>query len=79
MQGIHLMNSKEGGKIIEIMTSYERKGREEGRKEGQDKGRKKEKIGVAKNLVQKGMDEAFVEEVTGLTMEEIEKLKKESE
>ncbi|RWR05137.1 hypothetical protein [Siminovitchia fortis] len=57
---------------MELITSWEKKGREEGRKEGE----KQEKIKIAKNMLKKGTDEAFIIEVTGLTREELEKIKK---
>ena len=65
------MNPKEGEKIMEIMTSYERKGREEGKQQG--------KIDVAKIMLEKGKSINEILDLTGLRREEIEKLKKESE
>jgi predicted transposase/invertase (TIGR01784 family) len=54
-------------------------GRKEGRKEGIEKGiekgRKEEKIEIAKKCLQKGMDISEIIELTGLSKEEIEKLK----
>ncbi len=48
--------------------------REEGRKKG-----KRITIEIAKNLLKKRMDLEFISEVTGLTISEIEELKKEEE
>lgn len=44
------------------------------RSEGEGIGRYNEKLKLAKNLLNKGMDVAFVIEVTGLSKEEIEKI-----
>ncbi|WP_170006397.1 RpnC/YadD family protein [Bacillus fonticola] len=68
---VSALNPKEGEKIMEVMTSYERRGREEGREEGVREG----KIKVAKNLLEKQMDESFIAEVTGLSKKEIQKLR----
>ncbi|EFF62516.1 conserved hypothetical protein [Turicibacter sanguinis PC909] len=44
---------------------------------GIQKGVKQEKIEIAKNLVQKGLDDDFIVETTGLTLEEVKGIRKE--
>ena len=43
----------------------------------EEKGAKKEKIEIAKNLIQKGLDDDFIIETTGLSVEEVEEIRKE--
>ena len=43
----------------------------------EEKGAKKEKIEIAKNLVQKGLDDDFIIETTGLTIAEVKEIRKE--
>lgn len=62
------LNQQEVEKLIELTTSYHEKGREEGRKEG-----KKE---IAKKLLAKNMPIEEVVEITELSREQVEKLKK---
>lgn len=50
-------------------------GREEGRIAGKIEGEKNEKIQIAKNMLQEKMSIEVITKVTGLTKEEIEKLK----
>ena len=38
----------------------------------EEKGAKKEKLEIAKNLIQKGLDNGFIVETTGLSLEEVE-------
>lgn len=50
-------------------------GRKEGRKEGVKEGKEKEKIDIAKNMLKKNIKVEDICEITGLTKEEIEKIK----
>lgn len=68
------MEKKEGEKIMEVMVSYERRGMEKGMEKGIIKGKRE----IARNMLKKGLEESLVEEVTGLTSEEITELKSES-
>ena len=52
-------------------------GREEGMKEGKKEGKKQNQIEIAKKLLQRNMSIEDVKEITGLTEEEISKLKQE--
>ena len=52
-------------------------GREEGRAEGREEGVEKERIRIAKNLLSKSVDIDTIAEITGLSAEEIEKIRKE--
>jgi len=61
-----------------IVSNYEvgeQKGKEEGLKEGEKKGKKEMSIEIAKNLLKAGIDINIIEQSTGLSKEEIEKLK----
>jgi len=77
------MDPKEGKKIMEVITSYERKGREEGmekgREEGREKGRKEGReegiIQVAKRMLAKGKQVDEVAELTTLSIIDVEQLK----
>ncbi|WP_133512575.1 JAB domain-containing protein [Candidatus Thiosymbion oneisti] len=51
-----------------------KEGKKEGLKEGEEKGRKEEKIEMAKAMKRKGMDIQDIEDISGLTIEEIQKL-----
>ena len=48
--------------------------KEEGFEEGIEKGIKDEKYSIAKSLKSSGLDNKFISEHTGLSIEEIEKL-----
>ncbi len=50
-------------------------GRAEGMKQGLEKGMKNGKIEIARKMLAKGMDEATVMDMTGLTAEEIKQMK----
>lgn len=52
-------------------------GREEGIKEGIKEGAEKEKLSIAKNMLNKGFDVLTIQDMTGLTKEIIESLKEE--
>ena len=56
------------------MRTAREKGLEEGREDGIKEGAKLEKLEIAKNMLKKGIDIQTIEEITGLTKEEIEKL-----
>ena len=51
------------------------KGMEKGMKQGLEKGMKNGKIEIARKMLAKGMDEATVMDMTGLTAEEIKQMK----
>ena len=57
------------------MHSAEEVGIEKGMKEGEKRGLKKGKEEVAIKMLKKGIEEATIEEVTNLTLEEIENIK----
>jgi len=52
-----------------------KEGREEGEEIGMEKGMKKEKLIIAKNLLEKGSSPEFVYEITGISLDEIEQLR----
>lgn len=52
------------------------KGKEEGREEGREEGAEREKMEIAKNLVGL-LDEQVIAERTGLSLEIVQRLKKE--
>ncbi len=53
------------------------KGIEEGVKQGLEQGAKQRNIEIAKNLIQNGLDNELVSKSTGLSIEEVEELRKE--
>lgn len=61
------LNPEEEAKVMELMTSYERKGYEIGKKDG-----KKE---IALSLLSKNMDVEKVVEITGLNEDEVKQIK----
>ena len=68
-----LYNAREAALHDEVTRIKEAK--EEGLKEGLKEGRIKEKIEVAKNLLLMGMDVLTVIKVTGLSKDDVEKIK----
>jgi hypothetical protein len=76
------MSSKEGEKIMEIINSYERKGREigkqegrqEGKKEGKQEGREEAIMMVAKRMKEKGKTNEEIADLMGLEIEVIERI-----
>ena len=60
------------------MNGARKEGLEEGLKEGLKKGKIEEKINIAINLLNYGIDEKTISFSTGLTIEEINNLKKSS-
>ena len=64
------------GKEIGMKEGME-KGREEGRAEGRAEGMNLRSLEIARKMLAKGMDEASIMDMTGLTSEEIKLLKAE--
>ena len=64
------------GKEIGMKEGME-KGREEGRAEGRAEGMNLRSLEIARKMLAKGMDDASVMDMTGLTAEEIKLLKAE--
>ena len=52
-------------------------GREEGRKEGKEEGRGEERLKIAMNLIRVGASCEVITQATGLSAEEVSRLKKE--
>lgn len=67
---------KEEG-IAEGMEMGMKQGMEKGRAEGMEKGMSQRSLEIAKKMLAKGMDEASIMDMTGLTAEEIKLLKAE--
>lgn len=57
-----------------LVSSAERKGKEEGKKEGIEEGKKEEKLLIASNAKKQGLSLDMISSLTGLSVEEIEKL-----
>jgi len=66
-------------RMMEWITSWEKKGRQEGRQEGRkegiEAGMKQEKIDIAIKMMKENLDSSLVSKVTGLSLEELHKLK----
>lgn len=73
------LHPQEEGKIMELMTSWEKKGMEKGMEKGKKEGMEKGKKEVAKKLLVMGMAIADISQATGLSEEEILSVKQESE
>ena len=52
-------------------------GKEEGLKEGREEGAKQKSCDIAERMLEKGIDIETISELTGLTAEEVSRLKKE--
>lgn len=65
---------KEEEKMMELITSWEKKARKEGKLEGKLEGKKEGIEEVAIRLLAKGLDPEMIKEVTGLSESEIDKL-----
>lgn len=57
-----------------LVSSAERKGKEEGKKEGIEEGKKEEKLLIASNAKKQGLSPDIISSLTGLSVEEIERL-----
>ncbi|MBP3597336.1 MAG: Rpn family recombination-promoting nuclease/putative transposase, partial [Clostridia bacterium] len=62
-------------KAIRDEISAREAGRQEGKQEGLRAGRQEEKIETAKKMLEKNIDILIISEITGLTEEEIKKIK----
>ncbi|WP_218970604.1 transposase [Alkalihalobacterium alkalinitrilicum] len=62
-------------RIMELMTSWEKKGLEKGLKKWLEKGRTEEKVKIAKQMLEKEFPLKVICEFTGLSEAEVEKLK----
>lgn len=68
------INIRESG-YMDGMKDGEEKGKKEGREEGKEEGRNENKKEIALNMLKKQMPLELIEELTGLSQSEIEKLK----
>ena len=59
-----------------LISEAEERGIEKGIEQGIEKGKNTRNIEIAKNLLQKNIDINIISETTGLSKEEVEKLKK---
>lgn len=57
-----------------LVSSAERKGKEEGKKEGIEEGKKEEKLLIASNAKKQGLSPDMISSLTGLSIEEIDRL-----
>ena len=81
--------SKKGGKKVmpsaleRFMLKERKEGKEEGRREGREEGRKKGKIEAmmetAQKLLERKMNINDIQEITGISKEELENMQKEKE
>ena len=61
----------------EVIMTYGQLLKREAKKEGRQEGRQESRLSIAKNMLQKGCEISFIQEITGLSREAIEKLKQE--
>ena len=59
---------------IAVMEGQKQEGRAEGIKEGKEQGRIEERMAIAQNMKEKGIDASLISETTGLSTEEINNL-----
>ncbi len=55
------------------------RGLQKGMERGLEQGANREKLKIANNLIQNGLDNEFIIETTGLTLDEVTKLRKDNE
>jgi predicted transposase/invertase (TIGR01784 family) len=72
------LTQQEAEKLMEITTSYHEKGREQGKMEGKLEGKLEGKAEVAKKMLAKKISIDEIVELTELTREQVEKLKKQA-
>lgn len=65
---------KEEERMMEMITSWEQKGRKEGKLEGKLEGKKETAEEIAAKMLKKGLDPELIIEVTGLSESDIDKL-----
>ena len=58
-------------KLLYLLDDRYQKGMEEGMAKGEEVGKSQRSIEIAKNMLAKGMDEATIQEITGLTEDQI--------
>ncbi|WP_236930836.1 transposase [Geobacillus sp. JS12] len=77
---VEQMETKEKERVLELIISYEQKGKIEGREEGREEGRKEgaeqEKRDIAKRMLMKGFDAQTIHELTGLPVAEIGEMRR---
>ncbi|MBB6284676.1 putative transposase/invertase (TIGR01784 family) [Geobacillus subterraneus] len=69
------MEMKEKEQVLELIISYEQKGKIQGREEGRKEGAEQEKRHIAKRMLHKGVDAQTIQELIGLSVTEIEEMK----
>ncbi|WP_156487444.1 transposase [Neobacillus novalis] len=74
LEEVREMSAKEADKVMEIINSYERRGRELGKEEGKIEGKLEAIRMVAKRINEKGRPTKEIAEMTGLEIKEIERL-----
>ena len=79
VEEIHMLDSKEEGDIMELMTSWEKKGIEKGMEQGLEKGVSEEKQATAKRMLQDGWDTDMIAKYTELSEEQVQAIKEEME
>ena len=62
------------GELMTIAEKLKQEGRKEGLTEGRKEGHKEKALSIAQNLLKSGMSPAFIQQVTGLTEQEIKQL-----
>ena len=71
-KGSFLLGAWDQEEAIEVARE---EGLEEGLEKGREEGLEEEKLIIAKNLLSKGSTPEFVHEITGLSLDEIRRLK----
>ncbi|NNV07887.1 Rpn family recombination-promoting nuclease/putative transposase [Geobacillus sp. C56-T2] len=72
---VEQMETKEKERVLELIISYEQRGKIQGREEGRKEGAEQEKRHIARRMLRKGFDAQTIHELTGLSVAEIEEMK----
>ena len=73
-----LMNLEENKEASMLLTMFEKRGLKQGRVEGREEGRLEAKIEDAKKMIEKGITNADIRDITGLSIKKIQELRKKS-
>jgi len=63
--------------VISVAEQLREEGRREGRKEGRKEGKREKQFEIAKRMLQSGMDDSQIIAFTGITADDVAKIKKE--
>lgn len=74
-QKVEQVLKNRGDVMLPILEKRFKDGKVKGRAEGRAEGREEEKKDVAEKMIKEGMDDSLISKITGLSMEQIEKIR----